>query len=572
MKFKINSSLFASSFLFFYVILTCSLASLMIMSNKSILLQIVFFELNSVSITFPLILDWVSVLFSVLVCFISGCVMLFSNSYMSQDIFMGRFIWIVMLFVLSMNFLIFIPNLVSLLLGWDGLGLVSFCLVIYYQNPKSLGAGLMTAFMNRIGDVGILLSVGWMFSQGHWESSFMWSFFNSEASVLMILLAGMTKSAQLPFCSWLPAAMAAPTPVSALVHSSTLVTAGVFLLIRFFYFLDSFFLFKPIILFISIATMLMAGVAANYEMDLKKIIALSTLSQLGVMMMSIGLGYPELGLIHLFTHALFKALLFLCAGGIIHLHNNNQDVRKMNQLWKHLPITSTCFNIANLALCGIPFFAGFYSKDYIIEMMILNQMNIFSGVMVFLATFLTVSYSIRVSFSIFWGSMTQVSYVCSSDEDIFIIVPILILTSGAIVAGASLSWMMLSPNMTPFFSLFDKLIVLLLTLISGVFSSLFSNNAFNKSSSVIKDFFSFMWFMSLLSNNFVSKEVMKNGFIIFKVLDSGWLEIFGGEGIMKVLVNWSKMNQQNQGNLFNSLLSFSMISLSVVPFFLYFFS
>nr|YP_010545665.1 NADH dehydrogenase subunit 5 [Acanthopleura loochooana]UYG48461.1 NADH dehydrogenase subunit 5 [Acanthopleura loochooana] len=571
MKFVFNSSLFASLFLFFYVFLGVGVMLTLLCYKKSVLLHIIFFELNSVYMNFPVIFDWSSVMFSVLVCFISSCVMIFSKSYMSADPFLSRFIWIVMLFVLSMNLLIFIPNLISLLLGWDGLGLVSFCLVIYYQNPKSLGAGLMTAFMNRIGDVGILMGIGWMFSQGHWDSSFVWKFDMSYMSVAMILLAGMTKSAQIPFCSWLPAAMAAPTPVSALVHSSTLVTAGVFLLIRFFPFLSNFILFKPSILFISVVTMLMAGIAANFETDLKKIIALSTLSQLGVMMMSIGIGYPDLALVHLFTHALFKALLFLCAGGIIHLHNNNQDIRKMSQLWKHLPVTSTCFNIANLALCGIPFFAGFYSKDYIIEMMIFNQMNLVSGMLVFLATFLTVLYSLRLSISVFWSSMTQVPYLCNSDEDIFILLSLLMLTSGAIVGGASLFWLIMSPSWVPVFSLFDKLLILCLTLISVLLSGPVFSGLFYKSKVPIVDFFSYMWFMSLLSNNFVSIPILKLGYNSFKILDLGWLEVFSGEGIFNFLINCSKNNQKNQGNFFNSIISLSIITMSAFPFFFYFF-
>ncbi|YP_010718652.1 NADH dehydrogenase subunit 5 (mitochondrion) [Liolophura japonica] len=571
MKFIMNSSLFASLFLFFYVFLGVKAVAMLMYYHKSVLLHIIFFELNSVFMTFPVIFDWKSIMFSVLVCFISSCVMFFSKSYMSNDIFLSRFVWIVMLFVLSMNFLIFIPNLISLLLGWDGLGLVSFCLVIYYQNPKSLGAGLMTAFMNRIGDVGILMSAGWMFSQGHWDGTFIWNFDMSYMSAFMILLAGMTKSAQIPFCSWLPAAMAAPTPVSALVHSSTLVTAGVFLLIRFFSFLDQLVWFKPAVLFISVSTMLMAGIAANFEMDLKKIIALSTLSQLGVMMMSIGIGYPELALIHLFTHALFKALLFLCAGNIIHLHNNNQDIRKMSQLWKHLPVTSTCFNIANLALCGIPFFAGFYSKDYIIEMMIFDQMNLVTSMMVFLATFLTVMYSVRLSILVFWSSMTQNPYLCNSDEDIYILMPLLMLTSGAILSGAAFSWLMMSPALVPFISMFDKMLVLSLTVVSGAMGGILFSNAFHKKKMMINDFFSYMWFMSLLSNNFVSIPVLKSGQMALKVLDLGWLENISGEGIFSFLINCSSNNQKSQGNLFNSIVSLSLITLSFFPLFFYFF-
>lgn len=571
MKFVFNRRLFASLFLFFYVFLGVGVMLTLLCYKKSVLLHIIFFELNSVYINFPVIFDWRRVIFRVLVCFISSCVMIFSKSYMSADPFLSRFIWIVILFVLSMNLLIFIPNLISLLLGWDGLGLVSFCLVIYYQNPKSLGAGLITAFINRIGDVGILIGIGWMFRQGHWDRRFVWKFDIRYMRVAMILLAGITKSAQIPFCRWLPAAIAAPTPVSALVHSSTLVTAGVFLLIRFFPFLRNFILFKPSILFISVVTMLIAGIAANFETDLKKIIALSTLRQLGVIIIRIGIGYPDLALVHLFTHALFKALLFLCAGGIIHLHNNNQDIRKMSQLWKHLPVTRTCFNIANLALCGIPFFAGFYSKDYIIEIIIFNQINLVSGILVFLATFLTVLYSLRLSISVFWRRITQVPYLCNRDEDIFILLSLLILTRGAIVGGASLFWLIISPSWVPVFRLFDKLLILCLTLISVLLRGPVFRGLFYKNKVPIVDFFSYIWFISLLRNNFVRIPILKLGYNSFKILDLGWLEVFRGEGIFNFLINCSKNNQKNQGNFFNSIIRLRIITIMAFPFFFYFF-
>nr|YP_009755017.1 NADH dehydrogenase subunit 5 [Lepidozona coreanica]QIP53383.1 NADH dehydrogenase subunit 5 [Lepidozona coreanica] len=571
MNFYTRSSLMASALLIFWSFLMLNLTLWVSYYKSNIILDFNMFTINSCFISFSIIIDWVSAAFSLIVCFISSCVMMFSSSYMSQDLFVARFIWIVMLFVLSMNFLIFIPNLVSLLLGWDGLGLVSFCLVIYYQNYKSLGAGLMTAFMNRLGDVGILLSIGWSFSQGHWLSSFMWDYPFYSLSIMMMLLASTTKSAQIPFSSWLPAAMAAPTPVSALVHSSTLVTAGVFLLIRFFYFLESFYLFKPLILIISVMTMLMAGLAANFEMDLKKIIALSTLSQLGVMMCSVGLGFPLLSLIHLFTHALFKALLFLCAGGIIHCHNGNQDLRKMGQLWLQLPVSSSCFNVANLALCGIPYFAGFYSKDLIFEMMIMNQMNLLTGLMIFFATCLTASYSIRLSLMIFWMEMKQSSFISANDEDIYIIIPILLLTMGAIFSGALLSWLYLSPLVVLMLNFFDKTAIMVITLLGAVLPFFLLKNLYYKKKNLTLDFFSYMWFLSTLSNNFISQKVMKGSLTVFKVVDSSWLEIFSGEGTFKTILFLSKLNQQSQGNLFSFLLSISIISISILPLILYLF-
>lgn len=191
--------------------------------------------------------------------------------------------------------------------------------------------------------------------------------------------------------------MAAPTPVSALVHSSTLVTAGVFLLIRFYPFLSSSLLFKPFLLLIATLTMTIAGIAATIETDLKKIIALSTLSQLGVIIAALGLGLPTLAFFHLITHALFKALLFVCAGSVIHYHDHDQDLRATGNLAYSNPILTSSISIANLALCGAPFLAGFYSKDLILEISSFSPTNLLILFMFFVATGLTAGYSVRFS-------------------------------------------------------------------------------------------------------------------------------------------------------------------------------
>ena len=198
----------------------------------------------------------------------------------------------------------------------------------------------------------------------------------------LVILAAMTKSAQIPFSAWLPAAMAAPTPVSALVHSSTLVTAGVYLLIRFREVVNNIYAGK-LLLLLSGLTIFMAGVGANYEYDLKKIIALSTLSQLGLIMMILSMGYATLAYFHLLAHALFKALLFLCAGAIIHGIGDIQDIRCIGRLVGQMPLTLSCLNVANFALCGLPFLAGFYSKDLILEVSTLSLVNIVSFFLLF---------------------------------------------------------------------------------------------------------------------------------------------------------------------------------------------
>lgn len=201
----------------------------------------------------------------------------------------------------------------------------------------------------------------------------------------------------MPFSAWLPAAMAAPTPVSSLVHSSTLVTAGVYLLFRFYFSLNFYYYFSYFIFYTGVLTCLMASSSALFENDLKKIIALSTLSQLGVMMIALGLSCPMLAFFHLVTHALFKALLFICAGTIIHYSQRNQDIRLMGRVWLFMPATSTALNVANFALCGFPFIAGFYSKDLIVESFIFINFPVSTAVLTILSVCLTSAYSIRLA-------------------------------------------------------------------------------------------------------------------------------------------------------------------------------
>ena len=222
---------------------------------------------------------------------------------------------------------------------------------------------------------------------------------------LLIMIAAITKRAQIPFSAWLPAAIAAPTPVSALVHSSTLVTAGIYLLIRFNCLIISNG-FSQILFLLGGLTILIAGLGANFEFDLKKIIALSTLRQLGLIIRILCIGAPILAFFHLLTHALFKALLFICAGVIIHSMKNFQDIRYMGSLIFCLPMTASYINIANLALCGIPFLAGFYSKDLILEVRSFFSVNLLSYFLYYFSTGLTVCYSIRLIYYLLYAGFS----------------------------------------------------------------------------------------------------------------------------------------------------------------------
>nr|AXA45267.1 NADH dehydrogenase subunit 5 [Cochlespira sp. MNHN IM 2013-19079] len=565
---KLKSSSISSLFLITYSIMLFPLTMMFFMNNYSIILEWAIFQMSSCPMTFMFIIDPVSLSFSNVVCLISGCVMLFSSSYMAHDPFLKRFTWLVMLFVLSMNLLVFIPSLPALLLGWDGLGIVSFALVIYYQNMKSLGAGMITVLANRIGDVMILISIGLLVLQGHWSIMSMWDFHLTTWTGLAITLAAMTKSAQIPFSSWLPAAMAAPTPVSALVHSSTLVTAGVFLIIRFFPFLETISNFKTSLLFISVLTLLMAGIGANYENDLKKIIALSTLSQLGVMMMSLGMGMPYLALFHLYTHALFKALLFLCAGMIIHNSSNTQDIRHMGLLFSQVPLTVACMNIANLSLCGAPFLSGFYSKDLILELSLASPTNLLMIILIFLATGMTAAYSLRLSLCSLWSPMKSSPLHSKQEFDPYVNYAVMILSLAAIVAGSALQniFLMFNPPsfIIPFFLKMLTMTVITLGLLMAFIAWESHHNTSNTNK--IKFFFSTMWFLAPISAQPLTKFSMLLGTNLMKSIDAGWLEILGGQGAATLTSNLSVSNQNLQIKSFNF---FIMLILSMTAIMFY---
>jgi NADH-ubiquinone oxidoreductase chain 5 len=249
----------------------------------------------------------------------------------------------------------------------------------------------------------------------------------------MVMLASITKSAQIPFSAWLPAAIAAPTPVSSLVHSSTLVTAGVYLLIRFHNVLEyNYFLF-----ILSVITIFISGLGANFENDLKKVIALSTLSQLGVIIMILSLGLHELAFLHLLRHALFKSLLFLCAGHYIHRSSDIQDFRISGSSTYFSPVITSFFFCASISLCGFPFISGFYSKDLILETLYIRDINLFFFTLIIVSTILTLLYSCRLFLFLVFNGF-HLNYIRSSD-DILIYVPIRLLFIFSIVGGSIIS-------------------------------------------------------------------------------------------------------------------------------------
>nr|YP_010631641.1 NADH dehydrogenase subunit 5 [Propomacrus davidi]WBP61419.1 NADH dehydrogenase subunit 5 [Propomacrus davidi] len=531
-------------FLFFSIIsFFCSIYFLSL--DYSLLLEYEVVSLNSCNVLMTILLDWMSLLFMSFVLFISSMVIYYSEEYMEGDLNMNRFIMLVGAFVLSMMLLIISPNLISILLGWDGLGLVSYCLVIYYQNFKSNNAGMITALSNRIGDVALLMAIAWMMNYGGFNYIFYVDYLNDfEMSVIsfLVLLAAMTKSAQIPFSSWLPAAMAAPTPVSSLVHSSTLVTAGVYLLIRF----QSSFSYNLmlLLLFIGTMTMFMAGLGANFELDLKKIIALSTLSQLGLMMSILALGEYKLAFFHLLTHALFKALLFMCAGNMIHSLGGVQDIRFMGGLIDRMPLTCSFFIISNLALCGLPFLSGFYSKDLILEVLSMNYLNWYIYVVYFFSTGLTVCYTFRLIYYAVVGDFNYLSLNLVDDSNFIMAKGMFGLIFFVIFGGSMLSWLMFS---TPYFICLPfvmKVMALLVSMFGAWMGFELSKFSLNYSLSSFKFltssfFFASMWNMPFISTFGINYYPMSFGNFVYKMMDQGWSEYTGGQNIYKSIKSTS---------------------------------
>nr|YP_010586258.1 NADH dehydrogenase subunit 5 [Hydromanicus melli]UZZ44020.1 NADH dehydrogenase subunit 5 [Hydromanicus melli] len=553
---KLDICLLSSIVLLFLSVSSFLMSMFMISVNLSLFVELEMFSFNSSLVVMLIYMDWISFFFFFIVMLISSMVVYYSKSYMSSELNLFRFIILILLFVLSMVLLIFSLNLISILLGWDGLGLVSFCLVIYYQNVKSLNSGMLTILSNRIGDVFILMAIVWMINYGSWNFlhyiKIMDNFSESWIIFFFVLIAAMTKSAQIPFSAWLPAAMAAPTPVSALVHSSTLVTAGVYLLIRFIHIYSNEIVLN-FLLIMSSLTMLMAGLSANFEIDLKKIIALSTLSQLGLMMSILCLGFKSLTFFHLCTHAIFKALLFMCAGLVIHNMKNSQDIRMMGGVGNFMPLVFINFNISNLALCGMPFMAGFYSKDLILEMVYFSNFNMIIFFFFFFSTGLTVSYTVRLIYMSFLKEVSYFSYFSFNDKDYIMIVSMFTLLVISIMGGSMMSWLVL-PDLYMVYLFGVKKFMVMIFIFMGLFMGMFIScmNLLLKWNSLMKIYYylSLMWFIPSISVFGVNNLVLKFSLKMDKIMDMGWMEKIGSMGVYGGMMKISNLNYYLQLNSF----------------------
>lgn len=505
---------------------------------------------------FSLVLDWISFIFNFFVLFISSCVIYYRTEYIGNDGTKNRFAILVFIFVVSILLVINRYSLVGLLLGWDGLGLVSYCLVIYYCNVRSYNAGIITILFNRIGDAALLLAISWLVVSCDWNYVCFYDWRETNIWVIFLcLLAGCTKRAQIPFSAWLPAAIAAPTPVSALVHSSTLVTAGVYLIIRFGNFENVYITSYKILCLLSLMTIFIAGIGANFEYDLKKIIALSTLRQLGLMIFILSLGIVKLAYFHLLTHAIFKALLFLCAGSFIHATIDTQDIRIIGRIINYSPVVATRISIARYALIGFPFLAGFYSKDLIIEIYLFFGVNWFIFVVLMLSVGLTACYSIRLGYYCLWKNNSWKSRIQISDGGLYILKPIRILRIMALISGSLMIWLLFPIPRVIILNMSLKIFAVIMTGM-GVILGLLIFWGCKMKRNIYFDFFASIWFLSRMRGQFIIKNLMYNGKNMINFCDKGWLEYFGGYGVYSNFNNLSANNQWWQNNSFKIYLFF----------------
>lgn len=473
-------------------------------------------RLNGLNIEYLIYFDWVAILFIRVVLLISSIILFYRIIYINNEKFLIRYYYLLIIFVFSIILIILRPNIIRIILGWDGLGLVSFCLVIFYQNYNSYNSGILTVVLNRLGDIIILIVIGIIIIYGRWN------FFilkDNKIFILLLIIARITKRAQIPFSSWLPEAIAAPTPISALVHSSTLVTAGIYLIIRFNNYIINRGLNK-ILIVIRVLTIFISGLIANFENDLKKIIALSTLRQLGIIIIILRIGFSILAYYHLLIHAIFKSLLFIRVGVIIHLINNNQDIRYIGNLNIKIPFSIIRFQLTLIALIGFPFFSGFYSKDLIIEIIYLNKFNIIILILSIISLRFTVMYSLRLIYYLFFKER-KISFL-NFKEDYKINISIIILIILRVIIGSIINWIFFI-NYVRFIKIRKKILTFILILF-GILIFLIILYIYILKIYNLLYFIRNIWFLNYYFK-YILKLIMEIRIYIY-IIDKNWIEFY----------------------------------------------
>nr|AVK39541.1 NADH dehydrogenase subunit 5 [Paralemanea sp.] len=554
-------------------------------------------------VNWSFLFDSLTVVMLVIITFISSLVHIYSIKYMEEDPHTPRFMAYLEIFTFFMIMLVTANNLVQLFLGWEGVGLASYLLINFWYTRLSANQSAIKALVvNRVGDIGLslgILTLFYMFRSVEYSTIFActpfftdyyFCVFNSKIHGLSLVgvflfIGALGKSAQLGLHTWLPDAMEGPTPVSALIHAATMVTAGVFLMTRFSPLLE----YTPFLLFtltvFGSLTAFFAAIVGTFQNDIKKVIAYSTCSQLGYMILACGLSNYQVGMFHLSNHAFFKALLFLSAGSVIHAVSDEQDMRRMGSLVKLLPLTYSLMLIGSLALAGFPFLAGFYSKDFILELSLVSgcsnlnlSYGLFANWLGTSAVFFTTFYSFRLIYLTFLNNSNTSRVVLSSihESSWLMILPLAILALGSVFVGyitkdifigfgsdfwgsaiftlphnsynLEAEWLSPGAKWIPFLVTMSAVFCA-----SGlnIYSPAFIDGVYNKK---FLWFFAFLankkWYWDKIYNDFVVVPLMSFGYkVTFKSLDRGVIELLGPVGtshLVRLLARRSALVQTGQ--------------------------
>ena len=534
---------------------------------------------GSLNVNWSIYIDSLTSVMLVVVTLVSALVHVYSLGYMSHDPDKPRFMAYLSLFTFAMLVLVTSDNFLQLFFGWEGVGLCSYFLIgFWYKKDKANLAAIKAFLVNRVGDFGLALGIFlifYIFGTINFDEIFNKLYLYKDIKInflnlnlnsidlicFLLFVGAMGKSAQIFLHTWLPDAMEGPTPVSALIHAATMVTAGVFLVVRCSPIYEYSEIVLNFITIIGMTTAIFAASIALVQNDIKKIIAYSTCSQLGYMFFATGVGAYNVAMFHLFTHAFFKALLFLGAGAVIHSFNNEQDINKMGGVWKKIPYTWVLMIIGTLALTGFPLFSGFYSKDAIIEHAFLkgNSLGYYAAAIGIFTAVLTSFYSWRLIFRTFHGDYKndKINIKDIHESPLVMLIPLFILSLGAIFSGFIFKDIFLSHEDMEFFwrnsitflkplnTDHPPLWFLILTPFLVTISIPFSYFLILKNKSILKNFivvnkplYNFLkkkWYFDELYNLLFTKFFMKLGIFFWKIVDIKIIDRFGPDGLSSLI-------------------------------------